>query len=339
VTDLFTEPRLREADEVRSPGPARLTFNPWDGESTVLYDVTTGEELNLGQGTFGRFSDDGAWMAWTAGPPYDFEQHEAWVINLETRERRRLSSGNFLHFVDANTAAVQSEIEQFEVVDLQTGERTVVDNPPPAEQPPEGDIEPYELRRLAEDQTPPYIRNVYSVIDRASGDVLFAIDALSVDYAAPGELIVATVPEGDWSNIFVVQVATAQATFVASARLHYEKGQASPLTANGKHVLWTDDACAYPDPGNTRVFNRETGRLTEIDQSLWAWLTDDGLIAAGAFGPNQLIDPGSFERVVVVPDVAPDATPEESSGPDVGWSLDHRYFSRGFAGGHGGYCM
>jgi len=339
ITELFTGPRQREPDDVRALGLARLTYDPWDGESTVLYDTATGEELNLGQGTFGRFSADGLWMAWTAGPPYDFTQHEAWVINLATRERRRLSPGNFLHFVDGATAAVQFAMEQFEVVDLGTGRRTLVEQAPPAARPPpEVDNEPYELRRVMDDNTPPYVRNGYSVSDWASGDVLFEFVALSADYAGPGELVVAAPPEGAWSNIFIVEVATGQATFIASGRLHYEKGQAFPITANEKYVLWTDDGCAYPDTGNTQIFYRESGLLTEIDASLWAWLTDDGLIAAGAFGPHQLIDPDTLERLVVVPDIDPNAQ-VESSGPDIGWSPDRRYFSRGFAGGHGGYCV
>jgi DNA-binding CsgD family transcriptional regulator len=337
LTELFTEPRLRDPDDVRPLGPPRLTFDLWDGESTVLYDTATGEELNLGPGTFGRFSADGRWMAWTANQLRDFADHEAWVIELSTLERRRLSPGNFLHFVDGETAAVQSAIEQFEVVDLRSGERTVVESPPPAEPPPPTPaVDDYELREV-QDEVAPYVRNAYTVLSRTSGETLYEFEALAARPAGPGELVIATSPAGERSNIFVADIATGQATFIASGRLHYEKGQASPLSADGEYVVWTDDLCST-SPGNTFVFYRASGRLTEIDTSLYATLTENGLIAAGAFGPHQLIDPESLEPLVVVPDVDPNAE-VESSGPDVGWSLDRRYFSRGFAGGHGGYCV
>jgi hypothetical protein len=256
------------------------------------------------------------------------------VINLDTLERRSLSPGTFLHFVEADTAAVQSAIGSTEVVDLHSGQRTIVECAPPAEQPLQQNVESFDLRRVADDATPPFVRNTYNVVERASGDVMFGFEALSADYAGPSELVVAAPPEGDWSNIFIVDVATARATFIASGRLHYEKGQAFPLTANEQYVVWTDDGCAG---GNTRIYHRDSGRLVEVDESLWAGLTEEGLIAAGVFGPHQLIDPESLERLVVVPGLAPGVSVD--SGPDVGWSEDGRYFSRGFAGGHGGYCV
>lgn len=340
IDQMFTDPRPRAADETRSliePTPA---FESWDGESTVLYDTQEMTSLNLGAGTFGRFSADGRWMAWTAGPPYgDLSERAAWVINLGTKERRQLGAGNFLRFLNGGQALIQSAMETFEVIDLETGERT-----PVTELPPEGTPEPaqavgeaYDLARIVDDNATPYARNTYRVTDRATGALLFDFTALTAMPAGEGELVVAVPPDDELSNIFIVDIASQTATFVASAKLHYEKGAASPLTANDDYVLWTEDLCS-PTPGNTRLFERSSKHLIEIRDSLYAWLRSDGLIAVGAFGPQRLIAPGTLTYVFSVPPRS-ETPASESSGPDVSWSPDYRYVSQGFAGGHGGYCM
>ncbi|MGE0598828.1 MAG: hypothetical protein AB7J35_03250 [Dehalococcoidia bacterium] len=54
---------------------------------------------------------------------------------------------------------------------------------------------------------------------------------------------------------------------------------------------------------------------------------EGGLLAAGTFGADALIEPRTLEHVSVIPD-----------GPDISWSEDYRYASHGPYGGHGGLC-
>jgi hypothetical protein len=84
----------------------------------------------------------------------------------------------------------------------------------------------------------------------------------------------------------------------------------------------------------TRVLDRRTGAVTELDQSLWVTMTPGGLIGAGEFGPSDLIDPRTLQYVAVLPPQA------RQTGPaiDVTWSPDYKWASRGEPRGHGGLC-
>ncbi|MCH8025378.1 MAG: hypothetical protein IH866_01170 [Chloroflexi bacterium] len=341
ITGLFSEPRASEPDSYRTlPPPPPSAFQPWDGVSTVLYDTLTNEELNLGQGNFGRFSPDGTWMGWTAGPPYDFEEHEAWVIELATLERRSLGPGNFLFFSDDSHAFVQPRAGERELVDLRTGETEPADQQTAAE----SDARRFRVRgstldgllRLQQDRVGSDDALLYSLVEIESGRVVLEFEASSASLAGPGEIVLGTMPRDGTINIFVVDIATGEATFIGTSALTRLANW--PLVANDDYVIWTEDNCAYPNPGMTRIFDRLTNTLTELDASLrWFKLTPDGLIARGDFGAHELIDPETLEYVVVIPGVDPQA-PVSSSGPDVSWSPDYRYVSRGFAGGHGGLC-
>ena len=110
-----------------------------------------------------------------------------------------------------------------------------------------------------------------------------------------------------------------------------------PFAANEDFIVRTDDHCNFDSPGQTRVYDRRAGTITELDDRLWVSFTSDGLIASGTFGAKALIDPETFEYTFVLPALAP-GSEGQSSGPDVSWSPDDVYVSRGFAGGHGGLC-
>jgi hypothetical protein len=172
------------------------------------------------------------------------------------------------------------------------------------------------------------------VTDIVTGRTVLELDVERARPAGPGELVLATRPEDGMANIFIVEIASGQATFIATSRW---MAWNDPLAANEDYVLWTEDYCRPMDAGKTRLFDRRTGTLTELDATLWATFTPGGLIASGTFGARELIDPETLEYVVVVPDGEPEG-PVESSGPDLSWSPDYRYFSLGFAGGHGGLC-
>jgi hypothetical protein len=143
---------------------------------------------------------------------------------------------------------------------------------------------------------------------------------------------VATPPQNGTTNIFIVDIDSGQAVFIATSDYSPPNW---PLAANADYVMWTEDYCGLP-PGKTRRYDRRTASLTELDATLWATFTPDGLIAAGEFGERILIDPETLEVLVAVPDRGPGANLDSAS--DVSWSPDYRYFTRGFAGGHGGLC-
>ncbi|MCH7488424.1 MAG: hypothetical protein IIB23_02210 [Chloroflexi bacterium] len=341
ITGLFSEPRASEPDSYRTlPPRPPSAFQPWDGVSTVLYDTLTGDELNLGEGGFGTFSPDGMWMGWTAGPVFDFEEHEAWVIELATLERRSLGPGNFLNYSDENHAFMRPRAGGRELVDLRTGEREPTDSQTSAES------DALRLRtrgstldgKLRLEQNGAGSDGVlpYSLVEIESGRVVLGFEAFTASLTWQGEIVLGTVPRDGTINIFVVDISTGEATFIATSALTRLANW--PLVANDDYIIWTEDNCAFPNPGMTRIFDRRTNTLTELDASLrWFKLTPDGLIARGDFGAHELIDPETLEYVVVVPSVDPQA-PVSGSGPDVSWSPDYRYVSRGFAGGHGGLC-
>jgi hypothetical protein len=90
-------------------------------------------------------------------------------------------------------------------------------------------------------------------------------------------------------------------------------------------VVWTDNYC---DGGHTRVYDRQSKKITEVEASLWPVAMVDGLIFEGPFGGRALIDPATLEyRTALPPGVG-----------DTSWSPDHRYASLGQYGGHGGLC-
>ncbi len=330
VTGLFTEIRDTTPDEFVQLGEQPPSqFEPWDGESTMLYDRISGTARNLGQGTLGAFSPGGTWMGWSAGPPYEFDTLEAWVIALETLEQQALGKGSFIRFLSENEALIQVEAGGqglFRIVDLVTGER----------RPPDTAIG---LDQMLQQKSAIHgLRTTSNELDRrtgletADGQVLLTFNVWRAAIATADEIVLMTIPESDNTNIFLVDIATGEASFVASSPITRIANH--PLTANEKFVIWTDDYCNFTSPGRTRVYDRRTGRIMELDERLWVSLTSDGLIASGVFGAKTLIDPETFEYVFVLPAIVP-GFEGQSSGPDVSWSPDYRYASRGFAGGRG----
>ena len=329
VTGLFTEARSTAPDEFRTlPEQPSSQFEPWDGTSTVLYDRVTGEELNLGQGNFGRFSRGGGWMGWSAGPPNDFEQKEARVIELSTLEQRSLGPGSFIRFLSETEVVMQvgtTGQDDFAVVNLITNDRTFSDRQPALGQPDPDDGLAFINTTL--DQV--------NGVETSDGEVLLTFEVFRARFAGPEDIVVMTVPEDDNTNIFLVNIASGRATFIASSPITRIANH--PFAANEDYVIWTDDYCDFTSPGQTRVYDRRDGTITELDMRLWVSFTSDGLIASGTFGAKALIDPETFEYVFVLPDLVP-GFEGESSASDVSWSPDDLYASRGFAGGHGGLC-
>src|SRR5690606_11030368 len=73
------------------------------------------------------------------------------------------------------------------------------------------------------------------------------------------------------TNIFLVDISTGQAEFVATAAYSQHPfiwPQNWPLIANQDYVIWTEAFCAFP-PGKTRIYERASREITELEESLW----------------------------------------------------------------------
>ncbi|MBI5284808.1 MAG: hypothetical protein HY874_06905 [Chloroflexi bacterium] len=330
ITGLFIDPRPTTPGERRSLGPRPATFRPWNGTSTMVYDIQTSTEIDLGTGSLGRFSPDSTRMVWIASDT-PFDGGEAWMIDLRTMEKRDLGPGRLAGFVDDDHVGVTRPASNTtDVIDLTTGNRTPVEAIPFFPDPsnvttPDG----YNLRREGTDPSSP---NRFFLTDPRTGILLLEFEASQAIPAGHGSLVVATVPvpvgepnlqgfRHGTTNIFLVDTATGTATFVATGG-HVVQ---FPLAANDEYILWTDNYC---DDGKSRLYDRKTGAITEIDATLWPAFTPGGLIIAGAFGGNALIDPKTLQYVATIPQAG-----------DSSWSPDYRYASLGISLGHGGLCM
>jgi hypothetical protein len=259
-------------------------------------------------------------------------------------EKRSLGPGRLAAFVDNDRVGIAlPSSNNSQILDLRSGAREEVPDIP-FTQPSDTAVtdDGYQLRREQRSDYP-FLRSAFFLTDPMTGQTLLEFEAYQAVRAGQGSLAVATTPvlsgpvdargyQGGTLNVFVVDIATGQAQFVATSQYSPPNW---PLAANSDYVMWTEDYCGQP-PGNTWLFDRRDGTLVKTDGSLWATFTPGGLIASGAFGANALIDPGTLEYKAVIPGQAPD-TEARGSG-DISWSPDYRYASHGVAGGHGGLC-
>lgn len=147
------------------------------------------------------------------------------------------------------------------------------------------------------------------------GVIAVAATSVATGPAAPAGYRHAT------TNIFLVDIKTMTATFVATAGIYMQ----FPLVADDNYIVWTDNYC---DGGHTRIFDRKSKKITEVEASLAPVAMANGLILEGAFGGRALIDPATLQyRAALPPGVG-----------DTSWSADYRYASLGQVGGHGGLC-
>ncbi|HXK33400.1 MAG TPA: hypothetical protein VNM91_05210 [Dehalococcoidia bacterium] len=339
VTGLFDDPRETAVAHTRAltDAPDLRTFTPWDRQSSMLYDTATGEEVNLGPGRYGVFSPDSRLVAWIADDGSGSFTGEGWVMDLETRERQSLGEARVLRFMEDGRLAIGVGASDAEALDLATGVREPVNaagafNPPFPRTTPDG----YELIEAVSQDDDGRYRGTWTLRDPARGAVLLRFDAFRATPAGRGWLAVATSPRIDAPqqgqlqdrgtvNVFLVEIATGRAQFIATSAWSYANW---PLVANERYVAWTDDYCGFPENGPTRIYDRTTGEITELDASLWLEaLTDDGTLAVGDFGANALIDIATLQYTVRLVDVG-----------DNAWSPDYRWASAGQNDGHGGLC-
>lgn len=333
VIGLFTDPRETHVDEYRSLGPKPSTFPPWDGESTMLYDTKTNTETNLGLGSVGEFSPDSRRMVWIANARPPFNDGDVMLIDIPTGQKRSLGPGPYAKFIDNDHVAI-SQANASISVDLRTGEHGAPPTPLPAPYFPDITTpDGYVLHRVLR-SAPPFLKNSWYLSD-ASGKPVLQFEAYLAMPAGRGTLAVETVPEltgtpdiggrqGGTANIFLVDIASGRATFVATS------GGTQPywqVDANDGYIVWPEDYCGGGE-GHTRLYDRRTGKISQFGAASNPRFTPGGLLLVGTYYGVESIDPETLTYRTAIP-----------SRGDTSWSPDYRYASIGLFSPHGGECM
>lgn len=199
---------------------------------------------------------------------------------------------------------------------------------------------------------------VWVVEDLNTGEVLLSFEANKALPAGREELVIATTPQcrdGEalvdcydildgleaqnpstsppayvqgTSNIFLVDITTGEAEFVATVTYNAGAG-AWPmqwaLAADERHVIWSDSYCGDPR-GRATLFDRETREMTQLDQAAWVSL-HEGRLGIGEFGAKVLLDPATLEYIAVLPQLS-----------EVAWSADYRFAAAGQTFSHPDIC-
>lgn len=326
VLDTAPKPQPPEVSRQLGPPPPSV-FLPWDGKSTVIYDTKTGKETNLGPGSQpAYFGPDSTKAVWTNGT--DFASGiEAFVVDLASGAISSLGPATSAMFIDDTHVFIYKYKpggNDSESIDLVTGARGLSGGNPGQNIPPLLTPDGYEIVH--------WHGASFQVLESKTRQPVMSFDALDAVPVGAGQIAVASQVVGGQSNIFMVDVKTATATFLATAA---PGSGAWPFSANSQYVMWTDNYCGDPN-GKVNLFDLKTKQLTQVDFSAipsarWVKFTPSGLIAAGSFGAKYLIDPVALSYVAQIPQSG-------FGGGDVSWSPDYRYASHGPTGGHGGMC-
>lgn len=338
VTGLFSDPRPRDPDTVIQLGPPPdSTLPEHDRLSVVLYDTELDTVRVFGPGRSGVFSPDSRHMAWEEWPEDRDEPATLRVIDLHTGDTRELGlSRGVRRFEDDRYVRITAyySLRAQLLVDIYTRERKQI-----------GDIDAYAppspSDRFGLTSTTEDSRTTFHIFDKAPGIRLFTLEALTASFASEHELVVLVGAGEGLANIFLIDLDTRVATFVATSAAEPFRFPTIPLVANDNYVVWTPSYCngSYYfnsgdsnsiERGNTTIYDRATGTITELsDTAFWiAGFTPDGRLIDGGFGGTALIDPTSLTWDTVLP---------PGTG-DVTWSPDYRYASRGEPSGHDGPC-
>lgn len=342
--------------KTRTLGPQPPSeFAPWDGTQGVIYDTTTGTEIDLGPSSAIAFSPDSKLAAWIVATPPD----TAMVINLASGQRRPFGTGYAAVFLNDGRLAV-SQQPGWKLFDATTGQLSADQSIPAAEMSDPG-FPSYPVAPagyhwdVSHDTTTDLPRggtgkSNYRLVDNTSSATALRFDAVFAAAAGPGEIVVATALDSVMTNIFIVNIATGKAEFIARAR--YGRGPNWPLSATGRYVLWTENYCHLqdvdPPQGHMQLYDRESKTLTDIADGVpvnslqeeglrYGVLTSNNSVGVGAavaeFGATALFDPATLTWTTVLPSFA-----AAKQAHQTAWSPDFRYASYSLGGGRGGYC-
>jgi hypothetical protein len=252
------------------------------------------------------------------------------VLDLSSGEERNLGAVTDVgSFLDPTHVELKVDSDHYQVLDIVTGEKAP-STPRESDWTRNDPAGRYELVGVWQG---PFIGlSRVSLRDLATGSDVLVFDALGAGFSVGGELLVLTPAHDSTTNLFLVDIASRTAQFIATASLRPPDIDSDVrdihVAADERWVVWTENFCW--DDGATRIFDRSTGRIAEIEDVALpaADITPDGFIASGAAGATAFVDPESLEYTMVV----------TSDLRDITWSPDYRFASLGLQVGHGLGC-
>jgi hypothetical protein len=317
-----------------------VTFS-YDNARTVLYDIGALTATDLGPGERGTFSPDSRLMTWTGGTLGKDGFEEVFVIDLNTKRRWSLGKGATPGFVEPGKVALRRcgiTCNDWVLVDVDTlDEKPYFLRIPAQTEAIGGDIAGGSVQLVARDEVAKTMQ--FAFFDLTNRP-LFQFTAAALSLAGPNQLVVAAVPEGVESNLYLVTLPQGSVEYLATIAGDKERFSIFPiaLAVSDDFVAWNYGYCAdIPGKeGSVGVYNRRARTVTQIKFAAGFMdgdgvkLTPQGYLALGSFGPTILFDPVALKYVAVLQDLPGDRS----------WSRDYRYASGGiiWAGGHGGTC-
>jgi hypothetical protein len=260
-----------------------------------------------------------SWVRITPAPAGDVR-----VLELTTGEQRRLGTGvDSAPWIDDETVlSVNSTATARIAIDVTTGTARTAPIFVPASEPFTSEVRGAFQLVLLSDGLPAR----YELRDRPSGSMLLRFEAEAAGLAGDGELVLATPASGAEldTNIFLVDVESATATFVASTQLGSRP--LIVLSATDGFIARSHRFCTAD--ATIQVFDRSRSTILEVVGVGWAELTPTNDLAIGEFGARSIVDLETGEFTTVLP----------GDQNEVNWSPDDRYASVGAQLEHGSRC-
>ena len=310
VEGLFSEPRETVVDTVRSLGRQPETpFPPWDGESVVLYNLESGEVVDLGEGSIGPgfhvFSPDGARFVWVVGASSSPENPpgKVWVIDLETMERRSYGDARFASFENERSLVLTAVSFGMTSVDLESGEAVEREQDGLAflrMHYPAG----YVLEQLDFPSGPDPQR--YRIVPDDGSEALEFDAGFSSPFGSDSDaLFVMTLPLDGTMNVFHLELAGGTVSFIATVRTPPRSFPfIGVVDVNGVEALAIGDNVCGPGDGRTLLYESATGALTAIERPLRLGFGQfAGGLGVGGFSTlaQAIVDVETMEYTHVLP--------------------------------------